>query len=470
MDTCRETLGALQNGSGRDFVRASVSLELVLNWLSRHGVLADVPSLPEPSTRRARHAPVVPEGASVPSFEVSAENVSAEETRRKADLFSRADRVTSVSDAELELEQNGSAKRFGVTRQTLSRIVGARRSERRKDQQARSGPRDDAPEDAVRYYGTDFKVSRRGVFARRFDSDGTPFWHAISTTPMDIEALTRDGRGENWGTYVVITDRDGGVKRLAIRHALIAADKGAEIAALLASLGVGVVPSKLARQLIVQFLTTEVNDRITSVPQIGWHRSNDTWVFVLPDQTLVPSGFVGPRPMLQTASLQTQHGLDAVGTFEEWINRIARPLEGNSNVHLCVGTAFAGPLLYWANEPPGLFHLWGTSKIAKSLAAAVGQSVWGRPKVPGEADAFGASWTATAVGLERYAVLRSDVGGSFDEIGEGEPKVIRAAVYVLANRRANHDGLSLRKWREGARRSHSAACGRTCRGAAGERL
>ncbi len=137
--------------------------------------------------------------------------------------------------------------------------------------------------------------------------------------------------------------------------------------------------------------------------------------------------------MLQTASLQTQHGLDAVGTFEEWINRIARPLEGNSNVHLCVGTAFAGPLLYWANEPPGLFHLWGTSKIAKSLAAAVGQSVWGRPKVPGEADAFGASWTATAVGLERYAVLRSDVGGSFDEIGEGEPKVIRAAVYVLAN-------------------------------------
>jgi hypothetical protein len=29
--------------------------------------------------------------------------------------------------------------------------------------------------------------------------------------------------------------------------------------------------------------------------------------------------------------------------------------------------------------------------------------------------------------------LRSDVGGYFDEIGEGAPKVIRPAVYQLAN-------------------------------------
>jgi putative DNA primase/helicase len=63
----------------------------------------------------------------------------------------------------------------------------------------------------------------------------------------------------------------------------------------------------------------------------------------------------------------------------------------------------------------------------------VGQSVWGRPKVPGEADAFGASWVATSVGLERYGVLRSDIGASFDEIGEGNAKAISAAIYSLAN-------------------------------------
>ena len=171
--------------------------------------------------------------------------------------------------------------------------------------------------------------------------------------------------------------------------------------------------SRQARQLLVQFLTLNVSARVTAVPQIGWHCSDGVWVFVLPDDTIVPAGFDGPRPVLQTASLHVQHGIDVRGSVDEWIEQIARPLVGNSNVHLCVGTMFAGPLLKFANEQPGLFHLWGTSKIGKSLAGATGQSVYGRPKVPGEADAFGASWTATAVGLERYAVLRSDVGAYF---------------------------------------------------------
>ena len=245
--------------------------------------------------------------------------------------------------------------------------------------------------------------------------------------------LRRDACGENWGTSITIRNRDGRTRSLAIPHALLAADKSGEIAAILASLGVGIVPGKEARQAIVQFLTTEVEDRITSVPQIGWHLSDGGWVFVLPSETLVPSGFTGARPVLQVSSVQTQNGLATSGKLEEWIEQIAQPLAHNSNIYLCVGTAFAGPLLHWAKEPPGFFHIWGASKIAKSLAAVVGQSVWGRPKVPGVADAFGASWTATAVGLERYAVLRSDIGASFDEIGEGQPKVIRDAVYVLAN-------------------------------------
>ena len=285
----------------------------------------------------------------------------------------------------------------------------------------------------VKYYSQDFKVSDRGVFARKLDDKDHPFWVQICTTRIDLEALTRDKRGENWGTYIVITNRDGGKKTLAVPHALTAADKVAEIASLLASIGVGIIATRQARQLLVQFLTVDVKGRITAVPQIGWHDSGDIWVFVLPDDTIVPAGFDGPRPVLQTTSLHVQHGIDVRGSVDEWIEQIARPLTGNSNVHLCVGTMFAGPLLKFANEPPGLFHLWGSSKIAKSLAGAIGQSVYGRPKVPGEADAFGASWTATAVGLERYAVLRSDVGAYFDEIGEGSRKAIRPAIYALAN-------------------------------------
>ena len=361
--------------------------------------------------------------------------VAADETRRKIELFAWADGVLGLNEADLELALEDAVKHFKMTRRALKRIIEARRSEKSKAKARaeRSRAEPDDGKDNVKYYSQDFKVSDRGVFARKIDDKGHPFWDKICTTRIDPEALTRDAREENWGTYIILTNRDGGKKKLAVPHALIHADKVADIAGLLASLGVGIIPSRQARQLLVQFLTLDISGRITAVPQIGWHCSGGTWLFVLPDDTIVPAGFDGPRPVLQTASLHVQHGLDVRGSVEQWIEQIARPLAGNSNVHLCVGTMFAGPLLKFAHEPPGLFHVWGTSKIAKSLAGAIGQSVWGRPKVPGEADAFGASWTATAVGLERYAVLRSDVGAYLDEIGEGEPKSIRPAVYGLAN-------------------------------------
>jgi hypothetical protein len=374
--------------------------------------------------------------AELDPFAGRAEDVAAEETRSSVELSKWADSTLGLNKTELEVVLDDAVKRFGRSRLSLKRIINARRAEKSKAdakaERSRQKPAEGADDD-FRSYSPDFRVSNAGVFAKKVDTDGAIEWVRICTTRIDIEALTRDTRSENWGAYIVITNRDGGKKKLAVPYALIAADKVAEIAGLLASLGVGVVPSRQARQLLVQFLTLEVRDRITAVPQIGWHLTDNTWLFVLPDETIVPTKFGGARPVLQTASLHVQHGLDVCGTTEQWIEQVAAPMTGNSNVHLCVGTAFAGPLLKWANEPPGMFHIWGTSKIAKSLAGAIGQLVWGLPKIPGEANAFGASWTATAVGLERYSILRSDIGGYFDEIGEGTPKDIRPAVYVLAN-------------------------------------
>ena len=425
LDVSAEVLAAMLAAEGTDRLQA-VLIDRLLAVLRQHDLLQEVTAgqsdTPPDESIEAEEAD---------PFAANAEDVDAEETRQKNELFAWADDVLDLGAAELELALEAAVKRFGRTRAALLRIVKARKAERER---ARRRPHQDATEEQdVRYYGSDFKVSSRGVHARCIDSEGAPSWEQISSTRIDLVALTRDTREENWGTYLLVRNRDGGTKILAIPHALMAADKTGEIAAMLASLGVGVIPSRTARQLLLQFLMVHVKERITAVSQIGWHRSAEAWIFVLPDETIVPTGFAGARAVLQTASLHVQHGLDVSGTVEQWIAEVATPLAGNSNVHLCVGVALAGPLLKWANEPPGLFHLWGTSKIAKSLAGAVGQSVWGRPKVPGEADAFGASWTATAVGLERYAVLRSDVGGYFDEIGEGTPKVIRPAVYVLAN-------------------------------------
>src|SRR5664280_228004 len=248
------------------------------------------------------------------AFAGSAEDVAAEETRRKIELFAWADSVLRLNETDLELELDDAVKHFKMTRASLKRIIAARRSENAKAKAGRSRAESDDDKNNVKYYSPDFKVSDRGVFARKLDDSGHPFWDKICTTRIDLEALTRDGRAENWGTYIVITNRAGEKKKLAVPLALIHADKVADVAGLLASLGVGIIPTRQARQLLVQFLTLDVRGRITAVPQIGWHCSGATWLFVLPDDTIVPAGFDGPRPVLQTASLHVQHGLDVRGT------------------------------------------------------------------------------------------------------------------------------------------------------------
>jgi hypothetical protein len=158
-------------------------------------------------------------------FAGNAEDHTAKETRIKNELFKWADSVLGLNETELELELDDAAKRFGRSRAALRRIIKARRSEKFKAnaKAERSSAEPNDQENNVKYYSHDFKVSDRGVYARKFDDHGHPFWDRICTTRIDLLALTRDRREENWGTYIVITNRDGGKKKLAIPHALTAA-------------------------------------------------------------------------------------------------------------------------------------------------------------------------------------------------------------------------------------------------------
>ena len=68
---------------------------------------------------------------------------------------------------------------------------------------------------------------------------------------------------------------------------------------------------------------------------------------------------------------------------QRWRENVAKPLAGNSNVLLAVGTFLAAPLLRSADEAGGGTHVFGHSKLGKTLVSAIGQSVWGKPCVPG---------------------------------------------------------------------------------------
>src|SRR6516164_2910077 len=88
-------------------------------------------------------------------FAGSAEDIAADETRRKIELFAWADGVLELNESDLELALQNAVKRFKMARGALRRIIDARRSEkaRAKAEHNRTGP--DDRKDNVKYYSPD---------------------------------------------------------------------------------------------------------------------------------------------------------------------------------------------------------------------------------------------------------------------------------------------------------------------------
>jgi hypothetical protein len=283
-----------------------------------------------------------------------------------------------------------------------------------------------------RRYGV-YMVSRHGVWSKQYASGGEshsgPYvWRRIAKTRVDPVALSRDTSSQrNWRTRFLVTDETGEFPvDIGHEHLTKKAERAINI---LIKHGVRVVESDDARRHLAVFLRFRPKVRIIRAPTTGWFapRKNKP-VFVLPTETLGDDGSVAI-----TVDATDGHGLHRSGTSEQWRRYVAAPLAGNSNVILSTGTFLANPVLPWGDEPSGLFHLYGQSKIGKTLAGAAGQSVWGKPYAPGAgANAFGYTWETTANRLGQRATLRNHIGLYLDEIGVGNPHAIAPSIYKLA--------------------------------------
>jgi uncharacterized protein (DUF927 family) len=279
-------------------------------------------------------------------------------------------------------------------------------------------------------YGKKFLVNRHGVWTRLNAGglDDLFVWRRIARTRIDPVALSRDTSPQrNWRHRYRVTDETGEFQiEVGNEHLSKRADRAINI---LMKHGVHVVETDEARQHLATFLRYKPRARVLRVPQVGWYEAKKgSWVFVLPTETL------GDTAKLNIVLDDTKrHGFHQSGTSQQWCEQVAQPLARNSNVMLAVGIFLAAPLLRWADEPGGGFHLYGPAKVGKTLIGAVGQSIWGKPYAPGAgADAFGFTWESTSNRIGQRAVLRSDVGLSLDEIGIGDPKAIASVVYKLA--------------------------------------
>ncbi|HFO3374995.1 TPA: DUF927 domain-containing protein [Escherichia coli] len=195
--------------------------------------------------------------------------------------------------------------------------------------------------------------------------------------------------------------------------------------------------SALANWIIGQ----EPATRWTLAASAGW--TDDNRAYLLPDGHIIgdenPALFMGKR--------NVTGGWTTSGTADTWRESVARLVDGNSLMMVCVAMPFAGPLLKLADIQNFGLHLYAPSTTGKTTCATLAASVCGEPS------ALKMTWNGTASGIGNKAAARCDSFLWLDELGEGNPKAIDKAIYALFNGsgriRAAQDGgdTSRDSWR-----------------------
>ncbi|EFL1717818.1 DUF927 domain-containing protein [Escherichia coli] len=186
--------------------------------------------------------------------------------------------------------------------------------------------------------------------------------------------------------------------------------------------------SALANWIIGQKPAT----RWTLAASAGW--TDDNRAYLLPDGHIIGDEttvlFMGKRDVTG--------GWTTSGTADTWRESVARLVDGNSLMMVCVAMPFAGPLLKLAGIQNFGLHLYAPSTTGKTTCATLAASVCGEPS------ALRKTWNGTANGIQGNAAARCDGFLWLDELGEGRPEDLAGTIYSLFNGsgrvRATKDG------------------------------
>ncbi|ENB8756158.1 DUF927 domain-containing protein [Escherichia coli] len=195
--------------------------------------------------------------------------------------------------------------------------------------------------------------------------------------------------------------------------------------------------SALANWIIGQKPAT----RWTLAASAGW--TDDNRAYLLPDGHIIGD----ETPVLFMGKRDVTGGWTTSGTADTWRESVARLVDGNSLMMVCVAMPFAGPLLKLAGIQNFGLHLYAPSTTGKTTCATLAASVCGEPS------ALKMTWNGTASGIGNKAAARCDSFLWLDELGEGRPEDLAGTIYSLFNGsgriRAAQDGgdTSRDSWR-----------------------
>jgi putative DNA primase/helicase len=166
---------------------------------------------------------------------------------------------------------------------------------------------------------------------------------------------------------------------------------GIELRKSLLAMGAQIAPSRFARELLTEYLQSEVPKRkMRSALQVGWSGKS----FVLPDTVI---GTEAAEVIFQTGE-RGHEEFNTRGTLQQWQSEVADLAVGNWPLMLSISSAFAAALINQCNGESGGFHCEGDSSIGKIGLLDAARSVWGGP-------ACKRTWRSTSNGMESTAAL-----------------------------------------------------------------
>ncbi|OGB27096.1 MAG: hypothetical protein A3I66_19070 [Burkholderiales bacterium RIFCSPLOWO2_02_FULL_57_36] len=246
---------------------------------------------------------------------------------------------------------------------------------------------------------------------------------------LRVVGLARDAHDNQAALLLEFVTQFGKVRGWLMPLSMLAGDGNAYRTALL-SQGFMTPTDSRRRGWLTEYLQSRNPDAlelVRHVPRVGWAGR----CYVLPNETL------GTSASGEKVIFHSEAGIEANfsqrGTAGQWRNDLARLCVGNSRAAFAVATAFAGPLLVWAQGVTGGgIHYTGQTSIGKTTCFLLAASVWGKGTEK-DPDSYMQKWRATSNGLEYQGEQHNDCTLILDELGQMDAGDAGNAAYMLAD-------------------------------------
>jgi len=173
----------------------------------------------------------------------------------------------------------------------------------KKDPKYSAHVRDDVPGTNVKKYGSRGRTSSKGTFVKATDYGGggglaallTGGWLRVAKDRIDPVAWShrygfqRKTEQQDWRHHFVITERNGNQSPFALPRERLAGS-GASAIKLLVKAGVHVVRRETTAKALPEFMYFKPKHEIIRMPRVGWAQVGTHWIFVRPDEVIVPPG------------------------------------------------------------------------------------------------------------------------------------------------------------------------------------